>query len=118
VASPPVHPRGPDQPEHDHPLIVNGVNAATVAPTLTVSENRIRFHLLNGSINDIVTSARSDGGTLTLVATDAALLPAPTAVTSVRLVAGERAEVVRRPAPSRCRTWGPSSRSTASPEPP
>ena len=76
------------------PLIVNGVNAATSTPTLSVSENRIRFHLLNGSITDLITITRSDGGTMTQVATDAALLPAPTAVTSVRLVAGERAEIV------------------------
>jgi FtsP/CotA-like multicopper oxidase with cupredoxin domain len=76
------------------PLIVNGVNAATATPTLAVDENRIRFHLLNGSIADIITISRTDGGTMTQVATDAALLPSPTAVTSVRLVAGERAEIV------------------------
>ena len=76
------------------PLIVNGANAASSTPTLVVDENRIRFHLLNGSITDIITISRSDGGTMTQVATDAALLPAPTSVTSVRLVAGERAEIV------------------------
>jgi len=76
------------------PLIVNGANAATSTPTLIVDENRIRFHLLNGSITDIITISRTDGGTMTQVATDAALLPAPTSVTTVRLVAGERAEIV------------------------
>ena len=76
------------------PLIVNGANAATATPTLQVAENRLRFHLLNGSITDIVTISRTDGGAITQVATDAALLPAPTSVTSVRLVAGERAEIV------------------------
>ena len=76
------------------PLIVNGANAATSTPTLVVDENRIRFHLLNGSITDIITITRTDGAAMTQVATDAALLPAPTSVTSVRLVAGERAEIV------------------------
>jgi FtsP/CotA-like multicopper oxidase with cupredoxin domain len=76
------------------PLIVNGANAASATPTLGVDENRIRLHLLNGSITDIVTISRTDGGTMTQVATDAALLPSPASVTSVRLVAGERAEIV------------------------
>jgi suppressor of ftsI/bilirubin oxidase len=76
------------------PVIVNGANAASATPTLNVDENRIRFHLLNGSITDIITISRTDGGTMTQVATDAALLPSPTSVTSVRLVAGERAEIV------------------------
>jgi len=76
------------------PVIVNGAAAATATPTLSVSENRIRFHVLNASITDLITVTRSDGGTITQVATDAALLPSPTAVTSVRLVAGERAEIV------------------------
>jgi suppressor of ftsI/bilirubin oxidase len=76
------------------PLLVNGANVATATPTLDVAENRVRFHLLNGSLDDIVTIARSDGAAMTQVATDAALLPSPTAVTSVRLVAGERAEIV------------------------
>ncbi|GAA4682683.1 multicopper oxidase family protein [Phytohabitans rumicis] len=76
------------------PLIVNGANVASATPTLNVDENRVRFHVLNGSITDIITVSRSDGGTMTQVATDAALLPSPTSVTSVRLVAGERAEIV------------------------
>ena len=76
------------------PLIVNGANVASATPTLNVEENRIRLHLLNGSITDIVTISRTDGGSMTQVASDAALLPAPTSVTSVRLVAGERAEIV------------------------
>jgi suppressor of ftsI/bilirubin oxidase len=75
------------------PVLVNGANVASATPTLVVSENRVRFHVLNASIADLITITRTDGGTMTQVATDAALLPAPTAVSSVRLVAGERAEI-------------------------
>jgi suppressor of ftsI/bilirubin oxidase len=76
------------------PLIVNGANAATATPVLNVDSSRVRFHLLNGSITDIITITRTDGATMTQVASEAGFLPAPLAATSVRLVAGERAEIV------------------------
>ena len=76
------------------PVIVNGANAASATPTLNVDVNRVRFHVLNASITDIITITRTDGASFTQVATDAALLAAPLSVTSLRLVAGERAEVV------------------------
>jgi FtsP/CotA-like multicopper oxidase with cupredoxin domain len=76
------------------PLLVNGANVAVAGtPTLEVAASRVRFHLLNASIADIVTITRSDGKSFTQVATDAALLSAPLAVTSLKLVGGERAEI-------------------------
>jgi FtsP/CotA-like multicopper oxidase with cupredoxin domain len=77
------------------PVLVNGSNVGVNGtPTLTVDANRVRFHLLNASVADLVTISRTDGGALTQVATDAALLSAPIAVTSLRIVGGERAEIV------------------------
>ncbi|WP_211268881.1 multicopper oxidase family protein [Actinoplanes subtropicus] len=76
------------------PVLVNGSNVAVDGtPTLAVSAGRVRFHLLNASIADLITFTRSDGGTFTQVATDAALLSAPISVTSLQLVGGERAEI-------------------------
>jgi len=76
------------------PLLVNGANVAVAGtPTLAVGANRVRFHVLNASIADIITITRSDGKSFTQVATDAALLSAPLSVTSLKLVGGERAEI-------------------------
>lgn len=76
------------------PLLVNGANVGVAGtPTLQVDASRVRFHLLNASIADIVTITRSDGGSFTQVATDAALLAAPLSITSLKLVGGERAEI-------------------------
>jgi len=76
------------------PLLVNGANVGVAGtPTLSVSASRVRFHVLNASIADIITITRSDGSSFTQVATDAALLSAPLSVTSLKLVAGERAEI-------------------------
>jgi FtsP/CotA-like multicopper oxidase with cupredoxin domain len=76
------------------PLLVNGSNVGVDGtPTLEVDAGRVRFHLLNGSIADIITITRTDGGTFTQVATDAALLSAPLSITSLKLVGGERAEI-------------------------
>lgn len=77
------------------PLLVNGSNVGVEGtPTLNVDANRVRFHLLNGSITDLVTITRTDGDSFTQVASDAALLAEPLSVTSLRLVGGERAEIV------------------------
>ncbi|GIE85846.1 multicopper oxidase family protein [Actinoplanes regularis] len=76
------------------PLLVNGANVGVAGtPTLEVTANRVRFHVLNASIADIITITRSDGASFTQVATDAALLSAPLSVTSLKLVGGERAEI-------------------------
>ncbi len=76
------------------PLLVNGANVGVAGtPTLDVDASRIRLHLLNASIADIITITRTDGASITQVATDAALLAAPLSITSLRLVGGERAEI-------------------------
>ena len=77
-----------------YPLLVNGSNVGVDGtPTLTVDASRVRFHLLNASIADIITITVSDGSSFTQVATDAALLSAPLSITSLELVGGERAEI-------------------------
>jgi suppressor of ftsI/bilirubin oxidase len=76
------------------PLLVNGSNVGVNGtPTLDVDVSRVRFHLLNASIADIITITTSDGSSFTQVATDAALLSAPLSITSLELVGGERAEI-------------------------
>ena len=76
------------------PLLVNGSNVGVDGtPTLTVDASRVRFHILNASITDIITISVSDGSSFTQVASDAALLSAPLSVTSLQLVGGERAEI-------------------------
>jgi len=76
------------------PLLVNGSNVGVDGtPTLTVDASRVRFHLLNASIADIITITVSDGSSFTQVATDAALLSEPLSITSLELVGGERAEI-------------------------
>jgi len=77
-----------------YPLLVNGANVGVDGtPTLVVDEARVRFHLLNASIADIITITVSDGSSFTQVASDAALLSAPLSITSLELVGGERAEI-------------------------
>jgi FtsP/CotA-like multicopper oxidase with cupredoxin domain len=76
------------------PVLVNGSNVGVNGtPTLSVSAGRVRFHILNASIADLLTFTLTSGASFTQVATDAALLSAPLSVTSLRLVAGERAEI-------------------------
>lgn len=77
-----------------YPLMVNGANAKLSTPTLEVYTNRIRLHLLNGSMDDILTFSRTDGTDLVQVASDGGLLESPISVASIELVAGERAQIV------------------------
>jgi FtsP/CotA-like multicopper oxidase with cupredoxin domain len=77
-----------------YPLLVNGVNADTTTFSFNATKPRIRFRFLNASLSDIITIKRGDGGTLTQVATEQAYLNTATEVTTIRLVAGSRAEVV------------------------
>lgn len=75
-------------------MLVNGFSATDETPTLEVAYRRVRLRLLNASLVDSITVARSDGAVLTQVASDAGLLAAPITVSSLRLTPGERAEVV------------------------
>jgi FtsP/CotA-like multicopper oxidase with cupredoxin domain len=75
-------------------LLVNGTSATAATPTLNADRGRIRLRLLNASLVDTITVARTDGAAFTQVASDAGLLTAPLSVTSVRLVHGERAEIL------------------------
>ncbi|GAA1623499.1 multicopper oxidase family protein [Actinoplanes couchii] len=75
-------------------LLVNGFSATDTTPTLSVAYGRVRLRLLNASLTDSITLARSDGGALTQVASDAGLLAAPLSVSTLRISPGERAEIV------------------------
>ncbi|MEV6346303.1 multicopper oxidase domain-containing protein [Actinoplanes sp. NPDC051851] len=75
-------------------FLVNGVSATDETPTLSVAYGRVRLRLLNASLTDSITLALSDGATFTQVASDAALLPSPISISSLRISPGERAEIV------------------------
>jgi FtsP/CotA-like multicopper oxidase with cupredoxin domain len=75
-------------------FLVNGFSATDATPTLNVAHHRVRLRLLNASLADTVTVARSDGAAFTQVASDAGLLAAPLSITSLRVTPGERAEIV------------------------
>ncbi|MDX3755907.1 multicopper oxidase family protein [Streptomyces sp. AK02-04a] len=76
------------------PLLCNGTNVDDTTLSFTATKKRTRFRLLNASPSDIITIQRSDGATLTQIATDQGYLPEATEVASIRLVAGARAEFV------------------------
>ncbi|MCL6673298.1 multicopper oxidase family protein [Streptomyces panaciradicis] len=76
------------------PLLLNGTNVDDTTLTFTATKTRTRFRCLNASPSDIITIQRGDGGTLHQIATDQGYLTAATEVTSIRLVAGARAEFV------------------------
>ncbi|MFC8432768.1 multicopper oxidase family protein [Streptomyces sp. NPDC057253] len=76
------------------PLLVNGTNVDDTTLGFTATKTRNRFRALNASPSDIITLQRSDGGTLTQIATEQGYLTEATEVTSIRLVAGARAEFV------------------------
>ncbi|WP_338686855.1 multicopper oxidase domain-containing protein [Streptomyces acidiscabies] len=77
-----------------YPLLCNGVNVDDTTLTFTATKKRTRFRVLNASPADILTVQRSDGGTLTQIATDQGYLASAAEVKSIRLVAGARAEFV------------------------
>ncbi|MEW1778427.1 multicopper oxidase domain-containing protein [Streptomyces sp. NPDC086777] len=77
-----------------YPLLVNGTNVDDTTLTFTATKTRTRFRLLNASPSDIITVQRSDGGTMTQIATDQGYLAEAADVTTIRLVAGARAEMV------------------------
>jgi suppressor of ftsI/bilirubin oxidase len=76
------------------PVLVNGVNADATTFTFAATKSRLRLRFLNASLSDIITIQRSDGETMTQVATEQAYLNSPTEVSTIRLVAGSRAEIV------------------------
>jgi FtsP/CotA-like multicopper oxidase with cupredoxin domain len=80
-------------PGDQYPLLVNGVNVASV-PVLNTTQSRLRFRVLNASIGDVLTLSFTDGRSFSEVATDGGFLPNPLTVTSVRLTPAERAEIV------------------------
>ena len=75
------------------PLLCNGANVQSNTLTYTATRKRIRLRLLNGSLADILTVSRTDGGSMTQIATEQGYLDTPEAITGIRLVAGERAEI-------------------------
>ncbi|WP_406006633.1 multicopper oxidase domain-containing protein [Streptomyces sp. NBC_00637] len=76
------------------PVLVNGTNVDATTLGFTATKKRTRFRVLNASPADIMTVQRGDGGTLTQIATDQGYLTEATEVTTIRLVAGARAEFV------------------------
>ncbi|MCX5331194.1 MULTISPECIES: multicopper oxidase family protein [unclassified Streptomyces] len=76
------------------PVLVNGTNVDDTTLGFTATRTRNRFRALNASPADIITIQRSDGGTLTQIATEQGYLTEAAEVTTIRLVAGARAEFV------------------------
>jgi len=76
------------------PVLVNGTNVDDTTLGFSATKTRNRFRALNASPSDIITIQRSDGGTLTQIATEQGYLTEAAEVTSIRLVAGSRAEFV------------------------
>ena len=71
-------------------ILVNG----TLRPNLIVPAGLVRLRLLNASNARVYDFRFSDGRKFHQVATDGGLLPAPQAMTGLRLSPGERAEIV------------------------
>ncbi|MFD4873908.1 multicopper oxidase family protein [Streptomyces sp. NPDC058420] len=76
------------------PLLLNGTNVDSTTLGFTATKTRTRFRALNASPSDIIVIQRSDGGTLSQISTDQGYLTEATEVTTIRLVAGARAEFV------------------------
>lgn len=67
---------------------------ATVGATLPVPASVVRLHVLNGASQRVFQLGFSDDRTFQLIATDGGLLPAPVALTRLRLAPAERAEIL------------------------
>lgn len=78
----------------EFPVLCNGTNVDSTTLTFTATKTRTRFRLLNASLADIITVSRTDGGDMTQIATEQGYLTEAETVTSIRLIAGERAEIV------------------------
>jgi blue copper oxidase len=77
-----------------YPVLCNGTNVDDTTLTFEATKTRTRFRILNASPSDIITVQRSDGGTMTQIASDQGYLAEAADVTTIRLVAGARAEMV------------------------
>jgi suppressor of ftsI/bilirubin oxidase len=75
------------------PVLCNGTNVDHTTLTFTATRKRTRLRLLNGSLADIITVSRTDGGPMTQIATEQGYLNTAEEVTGLRLIAGERAEI-------------------------
>lgn len=71
-------------------LLVNGM----IAPYLDVTTDVVRLRVLNASVSRIYNFTFADEREFALIGTDGGLLEAPTALTSVMLSPGERAEIL------------------------
>jgi FtsP/CotA-like multicopper oxidase with cupredoxin domain len=71
-------------------VITNGIAGAH----LSVSTERVRLRVLNGSSSRLFNLARSDDASFDLIATDGGLLEKPVSLTRIQLSPGERAEIV------------------------
>lgn len=78
----------------EFPVLCNGVNVDSTTLTFTATKTRTRLRFLNASPADIITVSRTDGGDMTQIATEQGYLTAAQTVTEIRLIAGERAEIV------------------------
>ena len=71
-------------------LLVNGV----MQPTLSVPSGMVRLRLLNGSNSSIYHIAFDDKRTFHVIASDGGFLERPVPMNTIRLSAGERAEIM------------------------
>lgn len=71
-------------------VITNGIAGAH----LSVSTERVRLRVLNGSSSRLFNLARSDDASFDLIATDGGLLEKPVSLKRIQLSPGERAEIV------------------------
>jgi FtsP/CotA-like multicopper oxidase with cupredoxin domain len=76
------------------PVLCNGTNVDDTTLAFTATRKRTRLRFLNASPSDVITIRRADRGTLTQIATEQGYLTSATEVSSIRLVAGSRAEAV------------------------
>ena len=70
--------------------LING----TVLPHFTVTTEKLRLRLLNGSNASIYNLAFADARSFTQIASDGGLLAEPVLMSSLRLAPGERAEII------------------------
>ncbi len=78
-----------DDPANRTTILANG----KAQPYFPVAARKYRFRLLNGS-NEHVFQLNLGGETMTKIASDGGLLPAPVPVTEMQLASAERAEIV------------------------
>lgn len=75
---------------HGNEIVING----QIALQLTVPSGWIRLRLLNGSNSSVFEFALEDGANFYQIASDLSLLPVPQKMRSLRLLTGQRAEIM------------------------